>query len=394
MLRRFILPLAVPVALVIPAAPLAGQSDKPQPFFFSLDGKEPKRPKLEPGADTNDARAYIEWGHLRETPWKKSFDAYYWAYRLEPANQATRLNLRDAVVASQGFNWQREYWDGAEFVIKSRQSKLLDTLNNLVFYREPFANLFYDRCIVDRDWLDYLEGNAYWTADHYYSQGCYTQAAEWFGKLLAKSPTMLTPRLNLVRSLHWTNRHAEALVQLDTALAQLRARDAKRTYRFYVSKEQLETMRGEIYEGQQDYHNAKLAYAKALEENLAYWPAHMRLARVALVQGSIDEALQEYDQVLQLVQGEPVPHLDYGYALLQAKRPADAEKQFRRAIELEPYWALSYYNLAVSLDNQGKKEEAAAAYRDYLARAPKRNAKFIAHSNTRLAELTRTAGTR
>jgi hypothetical protein len=60
-------------ALSLPAA-LAAQHDK-----------EPRRPKLPAGADTNSARTYYDFalGQLRSSP-DKAADALYWATRLEP----------------------------------------------------------------------------------------------------------------------------------------------------------------------------------------------------------------------------------------------------------------------------------------------------------------------
>ena len=387
MLRRFILPLAVPVALVIPAAPLAGQSDKPQPFFFSLDGKEPKRPKLEPGADTNDARAYIEWGHLRETPWKKSFDAYYWASRLDPQTPMHLMQMYNAVYWAQSPEWREAYLEGAGFALKSKESRLLDSLQNNVYYREPFAHFTYHQCTVSKDWLEYVADSPYLTALHYHDNGCYSQAVDAYRKVLVKTPTFIGARINLVRVMFYTGQHGNAMAQIDTVLSQLRARDDKRTLRFYSSKEQLETMRGEIYESMEDYFNAKKAYGKALEENLSYWPARVRLARLASLQQEHDEALLEYEQAVQLADKDPVVRLDYGLALLRARKSAEAEREFRRAIELEPYFAVPYYNLAVALDNQGKKDEAIETYRSYVARAPKRQGRLINAANQRLAAL-------
>jgi tetratricopeptide (TPR) repeat protein len=373
-------------AAALPVAPLAARQ-APAPTFLTVDGKEPKRPKLDAGADTNDARAYVEWGHLRETPQKKRFDGFYWAYRLEPNAQYLRLNMMQSILNSQSWDWRREWVNGASFVTRSRESQLIDSLYNLVYYREPFANLFVRTCYLDGDWLDYLEGNPYWTADHYYERGCYKEAAEWWTKFLAKSPTHLSARLYLVRALHWTGQHGNALAHIDTAIAQIRQREDKRTTRFYASKEQLETMRGEIYEQMEDMFNAKKAYGKALEENLAYWPAHVRLARLASIQQEHAEALQEYDQAVQLADMEPTVHFDYGIALLRAEKAAEAEREFRRTIELEPMFALAHFNLGLALDQQGKRDDAVATYRTYLARAPRKQARMINLAKQRVALL-------
>lgn len=395
--RRGGMPARIALSLValLAAAPAApeGVLGAQQPAsvapttYLSLDGKEPRRPKLDADADTNDAQAYIEWGNRRETSRKKAFDAYYWAYRLDPTRHVYLLNMFTAVYWAQSPEWRSEYWQGADFAVKSKEARLLDSLSNMVSYREPFAHFTSNRCVVDRDWLDYVESSAWLTAEHYFEQGCWTQAIDWYRKVLAKAPNHLSSRMNLVRAMHWTGQHGNALAQIDTTLSQLRARESKRTYRFYVSKEQLETMRGEILTQMEDYFNAKKAYGRALEENLSYWPAHVRLALLASIQGEHDEALQEYDQAVQLAGQEPAVHFDYGIALLRADKAVEAEREFRRVIELEPNFGLAYFNLALAIDRQGRREDAIAAYRTYLPRAAKRHAKMSTMAAQRLAVL-------
>jgi tetratricopeptide (TPR) repeat protein len=248
-------------------------------------------------------------------------------------------------------------------------------------------------CKADADVVRYYEKNSYMLGEYFYELGCYTQAAQQFGDVLSKRPDWLDVRYSRARALHFIGQHGPAIGELQVLLDSLRARDQKRTRRYYVSKEVLELMRGDMLVATQDYFNAKKAYARSLEENVAYGPAHVRLARVALVQDALDEALQEYDQALQIEEKDPVVHNDYGVALMRAKKWPEAEAQFRRAIELEPYFALPYFNLAVALDNQGKKDEAVAGYRDYLARAPRRQARNVTQASTRLAALAQVAGT-
>lgn len=372
------------VALAVATAPLAAQSA----VIPTLDGKEPKRPRLAAGADTNDASAYNDYADERDTPYKKSFDAYYWALRLEPAHNYYRLKLSDALFWAQSWEWRAERAAGAEFVVKSKESRLVDSLENMAYYRSPFENLFATQCRLDKDTYEYYKDDAFLHAWYYYVRRCYPQASEAFPKYLAKRPGDLGARMMLVRSYYWTRQWGNALREIDVTLDSLRARDAKRTYRFLLSKEVLETMRGDIYLAQEDYFNAKKAYGKALEENLTYWPAHVRLARAALAQNELPEALQEFEQAIQLAPDEATIRFEYGLALLNnGRRHADAEKAFRRALELEPHWAMTRFNLAVTLDNQGKGPDALAMYRDYLARAPRDQARWINRSRERVAAL-------
>jgi len=377
---RFVILLASLALAAAPlAAPLAAQG------FPTLDGKIPPRPKLPAGLDTNDAGAYHEWAIGHKVDWRQKYNAFWWALRLNPTNEAHRIALYQAVYYTRTPEWRWEYYDGAEFVVKSKEAKLLDTLATLTALKDPFAHLTVRQCNLDADIL--ALNDPVITAMHYYEEGCFGQAAEKYVAAIQKRPKAIGLRIDRARALVWSGQPVAALAELQATLDTLRARDTKRTARLYQSKEVLELMRGRIHEGQQDYFNAKKAYGKALEENLAFYPAHASLARVALAQKEIPEALQEYDQAIQIYAEDGVLHDDYGEALLEAGRFEDAEKEFRRAIELEPYYATPQYNLGRALDRQGKAAEAVAQYETYLARAPKRQARMIAWASGRVAAL-------
>lgn len=52
----------------------------------------------------------------------------------------------------------------------------------------------------------------------------------------------------------------------------------------------------------------------------------------------------------------------WGYALNRVGRPAEAEPRLRRALELKPDFAMAHHNLACSLTQLGRMEEAVAAF--------------------------------
>ena len=60
---------------------------------------------------------------------------------------------------------------------------------------------------------------------------------------------------------------------------------------------------------------------------------------------------------------------------------------YQRAIQLERYWADPYLRLGIALENAGQPAEAAAAYRAYLQRAPRRAVADIQRATQRLSSL-------
>jgi len=80
-------------------------------------------------------------------------------------------------------------------------------------------------------------------------------------------------------------------------------------------------------------------------------------------------AAESFEALLHLDPND-IAAIDYlGWAALRRGKPDEAEKRFRRALEVQPKEAEARRGLAQSLDAQ-KKQEAAGAYRDYLELMP------------------------
>ena len=351
-------------------------------------GREPERPRLAAGADTNDAESYHEYAIRPDVPWKKTYDAEYWAYRLDPLTPAYLHGQWQSLWYKQSPEWRDEFRAGAEFIVKSKEARELDSLFLAALIHDPFVHLYNTVCYVP-EWITQVR-SAVGRAYVYYDGGCYARAAATFDTALAKQPKRLSMRLDRARASYWVGHYGNAIKELQIVLDTLRARDQKKLVHAYESKEMLEYMLGAAYARDGQYAQAREAYGRALEENLSFYMAHAHLGDVARAQGDIATTLQEYETAVQLKADDVALRHEYGRALLDAqpRRNEDAEAQFRKAIELNPYFATSYFNLAVALDNQDKKAEAVEQYTAYLARAPRDDVKGIARARERLAALT------
>jgi Flp pilus assembly protein TadD len=89
--------------------------------------------------------------------------------------------------------------------------------------------------------------------------------------------------------------------------------------------------------------------------------------------GDLAGAAESFESAAHLNAGdiEALNHL--GGVYLQLKKPADAEKKFRAALEVQPKSTMALRGLALSLDLEGKPE-AVEAYRIYLAVEPRDSA--------------------
>ena len=354
---------ALLVLLAAIASPLAAQKKDA--------AKEPKRPKLAAGVDTNDARAYHEYGIAPKTSWKDAYNAFYWAYRLEPDQPAYLYAQYLALWGRQPYEWKTEYFDGADFVVKSKEAALIDSVYYQAVIRDPYVHLYGDRCIISQ-WVDEVPDML--AADLLESGNCYKQAAERYTKVLAKNPKHTNALYYRSRARYFVSDFAGAAQDAQALVKILQERDAKKLRAIYQTKTMFEYMTGWAYMRMGDYAQAREAFGRALTEDLSFFMAKSALARVALAQGDVPTAIAELEQAVQLKEDDAQLRLEYGVALLQALPPrgADAEVQFRKAIELQPWFSLAYYNLGQALDAQEKRAEALAVYQQYLARSPKR----------------------
>lgn len=355
-------------------SPLAAQK-KPKPI---------ERPDLGARADTNDAYAYMKYGWRPDVDWKETYAAFYWAYRLQPDDVSILAALHQAYWMRQTPQWRSLYNEGAEFVLKSKEAKLLDSLRYEVAIRNPMVYLRGD-CYrwegVDDERDDWL------AAAILFDYGCYKEAAERYAKAIERYPRRIGLRLDRAHALYRSNQYGEAVTELQAVLDTLHGRDAKYLSHQYQTRAIIEFMLGQAYLRARNLQGAREAFGRALTEDLSLYWMHARLAELALNQRDTKTALAEYEQAIALKDNDGVLLHDYGVALSAAKQYAEAEPHFRRAIELEPYFATAYYNLAVALDRQEKFSEAREAYREFLKRAPRREAKMIITTQSRVKAL-------
>jgi tetratricopeptide (TPR) repeat protein len=330
----------------------------------------PKRPKLKAGADTNDWVAYYERGVglIKEYP-DQAADAFYWAGRLNPAVAEPqyargvalwRSNHETLLAAARGSEEARRKGAAMDSLLVSglRRNPLVDQRLTLLKY-ERIPNL---------RWRDDS-----WTQGAIaYGNSRYEDAVRYYGRAL-ESKAGPKDAILYDRALAYL-----ALKQYDSALADL-SRLAEtlerndRTYlaRAFESKAMLYYAIGSIQLLRNDYGAAREAFEHALTEDLSLYTVHLALGEVARLESDIEGALREYAQAVELEPRDANARFVYGTALFQAGQYKPAVEQLRAAAELEPYWALPYVNLGFALEKDGDGAGAAAAYAQFLARAPR-----------------------
>jgi len=371
----------VGVACALVSDGIAAQ--KPPPL---QNPAESKRPRLPSAADTNDWAEYFDYGvsRLRNDP-RGAERAFYWASRLEPS-RAEPLYGRWVAYWMRFPGWFEEYVAERPRVLESPNVLQVDSLYQRALLQNPLMPRTLHVLLYDQ-----LPGE--WQRDPLtiavldYGAKKFDAAAAEFGKLVRGDPAKHY-RLRYWQALCFVaaQRYDSAAAEMAALVEELRRRDQKHLAYWYESKELLDYALGLLQLALGNRAAARVALQQALVENLAFYPAHAALADVALDEGDHAAALREYAQAVELGGDDAEVRHRYAQALADAGRPGEAEPQVRKVIELEPLFAAPYFTLGRVLEARGLKEQALAAYRDYVQRAP-RLAPLIPHARARIAEL-------
>jgi tetratricopeptide (TPR) repeat protein len=374
-------------------------------------GPEPARPKGAV-ADTNDAKAYLDYGIASfERDPIAAAASFYWAARLNPGMADALYGRRVALLMSNE-SLRSVYISGGRRARDSKQLRALDSLYlralnlNPLLYRRLDRRLLTAHIIddtqrrmrqsgrdVSRSEIDFaVEG---WLRDAgpefrgwvAYGDGRFDQALTLYASAAKSAKFKAGLRVERGRIFGMIGQLDSAVAEFRLALTEMRSRDTKDLVFFYDSKALFEHTIGTLLEQTQDLAGAREAYGKALQEDLAFYPAHQRLGMLALGEHDTTTALSELDLSVQLAGDEPFLRYVYGWALAAAGKLADAREQLTKAVELEPYFALPRVTLGQIYEALGDGKNAQAAYTAFLARASQTDPQR-AYATTRLREVT------
>jgi tetratricopeptide (TPR) repeat protein len=118
------------------------------------------------------------------------------------------------------------------------------------------------------------------------------------------------------------------------------------------------------------YVNEETLLKTTLRRNPDCPMAYYNLGLVYFQQGRLDEAIVQYQKVLQINPVETDALNNLGSAFLQQGRPDEAAAYYQKALALQPDSAATLYNLGNALFRQGRTGEAMAQYQQALAIDP------------------------
>lgn len=404
-MRRWTLLSALVVALALVTQVASAQKDK----------KEPRRPKLPAGADTNSAQVYYDYGleKLDRDP-EQAADAFYWSMRLNPVAAEAYYARRTALLMSDPYRLRR-YMTGDKRTIQSDEIKRIDSLYwysrtinpflyrklDLLLFRTFISNLVEEyarqnnvsanevQYEVDRELM--TGAPASFRAERAYSEGRFDDALGYFADAIKKEHDNGEYRAERGQLFFQLNQADSALAELTQALEEMRKSDKKDLVYVYESKALMEHSIGLVQQRLGNNAAAKEAFGRALQEDLSYFPAHIQLGYMALEAKDTTTALSELDLAVQIRGDDPSLRYIYGYALEASGKHKEAEEQLRKSIDLDPVFASPYLALGHALDGEGKPGDAVGQYQAFLTHASQQDLRR-AEAQQRITTLTAKSG--
>ncbi|HEV8399303.1 MAG TPA: hypothetical protein VGQ18_05615 [Gemmatimonadales bacterium] len=345
------------------------------------------RPHVDAAADSNDWEAHFDRGVelLRNRHQKSAEAAFLWASRLDPRRAEPLLARWAAAWARDGGRFA-EHLNHDPRKPEPPEALRIDSLRDRALMRNPLAYqslilLAYNE--LPGSWRDNQITRA-WFA---YSNLEFENALSAFGALVAQNPERYRD-LRFLRATVYV-----AMTQVDSATAEitklleaLRREDTATSSSVYQSKALLEYALGLLHTARRDFPSARAALERAVIEDLAFYPAHLALGRLADAQRDSRTALEEFGRAAEIAPTDPVTRYEYGAALAQARRGPEAAQELRAAVALEPCFADSYYWLGEALMQQADTASALEDFRTYAAHAA-RAAPLLGVARQRIARL-------
>lgn len=374
-------------------------------------GPEVPRPRLQASADTNDSVLLLEHGMsvVAEQP-EIAANAFYWAARLDPSSPGALYGRRVALLmrTQQRLN---QYMDGGRRAREnSAEFRAIDSLQLRALHLDPLMFRMLDRTLLftyyynayrrrggtltrrefDRELQFEMQSDPPATrAWVFYGAGQFDRAITEYDAAIAGARNPVNLRIERARTLSLRSRDREAIEEFARAYEALKARDERRGEYvvFYDSKALLLHSIGVLHTRRNELDSARVAFGRAMEEDISFWPSHVELGRLALSQNDSITAVSELGLAAELATDEPYIHHMYGEMLHKTGQHAEAVEALKKAIAMEQYYAAPHFVLAQALEKTGDTASAKTHYQRYLVLSPQREAQQRAVATARLAAL-------
>jgi Tfp pilus assembly protein PilF len=359
-------------------------------------GKEPARPKLEAGSDTNSAIEYFDHGlRLLQKKPEEAGRAFYWAQRLDPRSADPLYARRLAWF----YGSPRRFFDylrGSKYLKNDKEAQEADSLFLRALMRDPFVRGRLDRYLLELLKREYFNAGYTLQADRgdpaevgwfALAEGRYRDAAVAYAKAIQKHPKEEFYHVQRASAFYYLGAHDSTAAEMNAAVALISERQDKKLLVVYASKAMYEYAAGHALLVGGNIDAARESFGRAAAEDLSFYMAHVRLAAIAVAQHDTAAALNEYETAVQLRGDDAALRFDYGTMLTAQGKYDEAAIQMRKAIEAEPYYAPPYVWLASIEETDDHVDSAKQLYETFVSRAPRGDAR-VEKVKLRLAQMT------
>ena len=359
----------------------------------------PRRPHLPAEADSNSAREYFRLGisQMAKHP-QDAAAAFYWASRLDPSWPDPVYGRHVALLVAHPLRVIDGYVLRDRNTMKDPRIRAIDSVAYQALLINPWLDRRFDGTLLDT-WIEGVTGSPTvwagevrqrnpWAAGWIsYNQGKFPDAVADFTEGLKREPGSPWTLLARARSYVVLGRVDSAVADARSALATLRQHNEEWVTLSYVAEPFVEYGIGYLYEQMQQRDSARAAYERALLDDVAFYPAHRRLAFLRLAAADTAGAVAELQQATTINPGYAVALFEYGMLNLATGHPDSAIAIFGRARDAEPWYPAPRLALAKVYDRYGFAAEALAEYQAFVARAPKSMASQLEAAGQRIAAL-------
>ena len=347
----------------------------------------PRRPKLAAQADTNDWEAYFDYAVSQLHRERELADAaMYWSSRIDPSRAEPLFGrwvsfwLRDIPRFTRVLTGEEGNPNAADILH-------VDSLRIAALSRNPFVHQGLRAEVYD-ELPGSFRGDIVTSAWLAYSRAEFPLAIEYANRAIKANPQKnLYLRYMLAGAYVGTEKYDDAILQLNTLIAELRKGDAKQVG-FYEAKDLLEYAVGRLLGQKNDVAGATAAFQRSIAENIAFAPAHAALGLIALSKRDLPTATTELGLAVELSPDDALYHMQFGDLHMKARRYEDAMRQYSEAISDEPYYADPYFRLGTAFEAAGQKTSAIQAYQGFIAHAP-RASLWIYQAKDKIAALSK-----
>lgn len=126
---------------------------------------------------------------------------------------------------------------------------------------------------------------------------------------------------------------------------------------------------GSYHFGQQEYEQAIAHYKKATEVAPGYSLAYNLLGYSNRQEGNYPEAERAFKKYIELIPNDPNPYDSYAELLLKTGRFDESIAQYRKALSMDSHFVPSYFGISADLMYQGRHAAAAAELEKMAAMA-------------------------